>query len=337
MVMPVRDSSLVLELNGACGKNSPATSKWKDLSGHGNDGALSGFGYVAGSGWSGDGLEFDGVDDFVSFPSSANYANITVEIALKVTASILSSGYHVVIDKSGSWYLFTKDGFPKFFINSDSIYALSPTALVAENIYSLLGSYDGHNVCLYVNGVLKQTTPSIVTLSASIDKMAIMKRMSTSVYISSSTVLLTRIYNRALTPAEVLQNYQAGYAYTPQIGARESISITKPLTSSASRIGAGTRTAINSVKPIATDLSRVGMGNREAISTVEPITSSLSRIGIGSREIITRISPITTGISKLLPPIKCNLSLIERLGNLSTKERIGAINTTERLAKIEVM
>lgn len=65
MVEPVIDDSLVLWLNGACGKNSPATRRWVDLSGKGNHGELQNFGFGEGSGWTGEGLEFDGVDDYV--------------------------------------------------------------------------------------------------------------------------------------------------------------------------------------------------------------------------------------------------------------------------------
>ena len=61
---PVMDGC-VLYLDGRYGSNDPATQTWYDLSGMGNDGVLSNFAYAGTSGWTGKGLGFDGVDDYV--------------------------------------------------------------------------------------------------------------------------------------------------------------------------------------------------------------------------------------------------------------------------------
>ena len=61
---PVMDGC-VLYLDGRYGSNDPATQTWYDLSGMENDGTLNNFAYAAGSGWTGKGLGFDGVDDYV--------------------------------------------------------------------------------------------------------------------------------------------------------------------------------------------------------------------------------------------------------------------------------
>ena len=215
-----------------------------------------------------------------------------------------------------------------FRANTTSINGPVPQA---NTMYHIFAVYKPSQYLKLVSNGITHTITSSIPASIIPDSSHPLTIGRTMYYASTfyqNNMKLARVYNRALTDAEILQNYQAGYAYTPQIGARELISITKPIVSSVSRIGTGARTTISTVSSIVTDLSRVGMGNRELISTVEPITSSLSRIGIGSREVITQINPITTGISKLLPPIKCNLSLAERLG---------AINTAERLAKIEVI
>jgi hypothetical protein len=83
MVEPVIDDSLVLWLNGACGKNSPATRRWVDLSGKGNHGELQNFGFGEGSGWTGEGLWFDEADDYVycgQVPELNNQCSITLEV-----------------------------------------------------------------------------------------------------------------------------------------------------------------------------------------------------------------------------------------------------------------
>ena len=123
---PVRDSSLILELNGACGKNSPATSTWKDLSGHDNDGTLSGFGYVAGSGWSGDGLEFDGVNDYVDCGNKAIF-DFTGEFTLEFIM------FHKNLASTWEWFM-----------------AKNSNSSASEGYY--VGYYaDGHTIAFYAN------------------------------------------------------------------------------------------------------------------------------------------------------------------------------------------
>jgi hypothetical protein len=69
LLSPVVDNSLVLWLDGKHGSNDSRTTIWKDLSGKGNHGELLNFDFNALSGWTGDYLRFDGIDDGVECPS----------------------------------------------------------------------------------------------------------------------------------------------------------------------------------------------------------------------------------------------------------------------------
>ncbi len=141
-------------------------------------------------------------------------------------------------------------------------------------------------------------------------------------FVENNTVHSLKLYNRALTDEEILQNYRAGYEWTPQIGEREVISTMKPIITSLSRKGKGKRELISTMKPITTGLERKGKGKREVISTMKPITSSLSRKGVGRREVTTTVKPITSSISKKLPPIHVDMDIRERTPNITTRERI---------------
>jgi hypothetical protein len=87
--------------------------------------------------------------------------------------------------------------------NESSTYALS-----ANNWYHISGTYDGANLRLYVNGVNQVTTANTGTPTANTGGIRLMRRWDFDEYWGGhlSTV---KIYNRALTAQEILQNYNA--------------------------------------------------------------------------------------------------------------------------------
>ena len=87
--------------------------------------------------------------------------------------------------------------------NESSIYPLS-----ANNWYHISGTYDGANLRLYVNGVNQVTTANTGTPTANTGGIRLMRRWDSDEYWGGhlSTV---KIYNRALSAQEVLQNYNA--------------------------------------------------------------------------------------------------------------------------------
>ena len=87
--------------------------------------------------------------------------------------------------------------------NESSIYPLS-----ANNWYHISGTYDGANLRLYVNGVNQVTTANTGTPTANTGGIRLMRRWDGDEYWGGhlSTV---KIYNRALSQQEILQNYNA--------------------------------------------------------------------------------------------------------------------------------
>lgn len=80
--------------------------------------------------------------------------------------------------------------------------------IAQNNWFHIISSYDGANIKLYVNGVLRLTTSSTTTPTSSNSGIYLMRRWDSADYFGGhlSTV---KIYNRALTAQEVLQNYNA--------------------------------------------------------------------------------------------------------------------------------
>ena len=334
MVEPVIDDSLVLWLNGACGKNSPATRRWVDLSGKGNHGELQNFGFGEGSGWTGEGLEFDGVDDYVYLGNKESIANIgvdglTVTVVFAVSDIEKQSIVCRVNPRGQDWqYQIRKEtSIIEFRVWRDGLYGSSfPIVTYKPGVMSVAVTYDGINIKLYADGALVRTIEYLSGIVTG-QPTYIGRYWDKDTRYLDGEIYSALFYNRALSPEEVLQNHQAGYTWTPQIGHRTVTSVVKPITASASRAGRGRRDVISTVKPITGSAERKGVGRRDVVSTVKPITAKATRKGVGKREVVSTVKPIVSTVNLKLPPIKAVLSL---------EERVPSLGITERKPKIEI-
>ena len=187
--------------------HSNTTTTWKDLSGNGIDGTITG------ATWGSNYLKFDGTDDWVKL-TQMNYSNYTIEIvtmpeALPSSEVILACNF-----ETGGYGLAAASGY---VYNQAYISAYkntkASTALVVNTKYSIAGTYDGSALKLYINGKLVSTlslTGSIGTAGSS-TPMAIGTNpngSSTDGGYYNGRVYSVRIYNRALTQSEIQQNYK---------------------------------------------------------------------------------------------------------------------------------
>ena len=94
------------------------------------------------------------------------------------------------------------------YFTSNTWYWTNEYAIAQNNWYHAVGTYDGSNVKLYVNGVLQLTTASTTVPTRSNLGIILMRRWDAGDYFGGhlSTV---KIYNRALSASEILQNYNA--------------------------------------------------------------------------------------------------------------------------------
>ena len=82
ILSPVVDSSLILWLDGRHGSNEARTSIWQDLSGKGNHGELRDVNFNESSGWTGDFLRLDGVNDQINIPKLNYDQDFTLNMLL---------------------------------------------------------------------------------------------------------------------------------------------------------------------------------------------------------------------------------------------------------------
>ena len=188
--------------------HSNTTTTWKDLSGNGIDGVING------AVWGINYLKFDGSNDWVKL-TQMNYSNYTIEIVTMPEALPSSEVDLVANFESGGYGLVFVNGYAKNLSYVSSAYkeAKVPTISTINTKYSIAGSYDGKTLKVYMNGNLSSSlslTGSIGTAGSS-TVMAIGANpagSSANGNYYNGRVYSVRIYNRALTDAEIQENYK---------------------------------------------------------------------------------------------------------------------------------
>jgi hypothetical protein len=194
---------LVLCLDAANRKSYPGTgTAWNDLSGNGNNGTLvNGVGYSSNNGGS---LVFDGVNDYVtsSFTFTAGQA-VTISGWLYSTAS--TSAYRNFVDTLSSRPMIWWDTQGKIEFDTGSGYR-TPSVYRNQWVYVALVKPSGTTVAsYYVNGVFASNGGVSYSVPASTPTW--FNRSAGQTWIGNCSNV--SIYNRALTPQEIQQNYNA--------------------------------------------------------------------------------------------------------------------------------
>ena len=205
----------------------PMDGDWTDYSGNGNHGTANG-----GAAFSSDKVvgtqagSFDGVNDYVSIPSNSLLtpaSAITVEAWVKPNDvatwhQVVTKRYSEGSDPYNSYILATngagnanKWSFSVSNGTGGSQVSAVDTDVLVPNVWThLVGNYDGTNVKLYVNGLLK----TVVSKTGAIGYSSLPLRIGTSntstgQYFKGSIDEVT-IYKRALLPEDILERYNSG-------------------------------------------------------------------------------------------------------------------------------
>jgi hypothetical protein len=218
-------SGLVLNLDAGASTSYPGSgTTWSDLSSGGNTGTLTnGPTYSSANGGS---IVFDGTNDYVLRTSSINTGqNFTVSVWSKKTKSgrnsLVANSYPY--DNDVGWYFFIGGsglsnnltlsiGKDQSFVNT------SPNALNDNQWYNFTGIVEngGVGIKLYINSILQTndaTNSSISSVPISIVYTTARCEIG-SVQVSpidylGGNIAQVSIYNRALSAAEVSQNFNA--------------------------------------------------------------------------------------------------------------------------------
>jgi hypothetical protein len=207
-------NGLSLCLDAANSKSYPGSgTTWTDLSGNGNNGTL-----VNGVGYSGSNLGslvFDGVDDYVETIQSTTESTFSVSGWVFFNGTVTTQ--QPVVSKwfSGglSWMLHTAaTNTLRWLIRGSSGGDVVITTTITPNIwFHFTATYQtGTGNCnLYINANLVSSGVGRSSLLVPTNTIQIGRKGDSSIAWFNGRIAQTQIYNRALTAAEIQQNFNA--------------------------------------------------------------------------------------------------------------------------------
>jgi len=204
---------LVLYCDAANVKSYPGSgTSWLDLSGYSNNGTLTDGPTFSSSNLGS--IVFDGINDFVSCGNSSSLDvgnNITVNVWFYVNSV---SSYQPIVAKvlndfSLGWEFANSLGNLRLtFRPSATQINLQRGSLSVGNWYMGTMTYDNTTAILYLNGAqtLSTTSGGPVILNST-EPLTIGKRASGQFF--NGNIANVQVYNRALSPEEIQQNFEA--------------------------------------------------------------------------------------------------------------------------------
>jgi len=210
---------LVLYLDAANSKSYVSGSTtWNDISRSGINGTLVNGPTFTGS--NGGAIVFDGSNDSVNLNnnfSGSTENNVTVEALVWLNVSqntkIFTANYTQINNPTGFGLGISdsNNNIVKWFTGNlgttNTIF--STTTLANQQYYHAVGTYDGSIKRLYINGILEASASvnNGINNTATTASVGYLRYTNTQYF--NGRIAITKIYNRALTAQEVLQNYNA--------------------------------------------------------------------------------------------------------------------------------
>ncbi len=206
------DPNLVLRLDAGISASYPGSgTAWTDLSGKNYNGVLTnGPTYDSANGGS---IVFDGVNDYAQLGSvMSGMTNFTIIAWVKSNQSGIASvfanyGTSAATGEAQFVWSSSASRTPSMYLESANIITTSG-AYVANAIKQVSVTRSGATATSFVDGVLKATSPTAATTPVASANFRIGANRSGS-ELFAGNVYQILVYNRALSTAEILANYNA--------------------------------------------------------------------------------------------------------------------------------
>ena len=202
------NAAIVSGLVAAYGFEEASGATATDTSGKANNGTVAGAARTA-SGRFGRALSFDGANDWVTVPDAASLDTTRVTVEAWVYPTALSGWRTAVLKEQAGglvYGLYAHDNVPNpamtIAMGSLDQSASGTTGLALNTWTHLAATYDGTTIRLFVNGTQVGTAAISGSLAASTGPLRIGGNAVWGEYFSGR-IDEVRIYNRALSPAEV--------------------------------------------------------------------------------------------------------------------------------------
>jgi hypothetical protein len=183
---------------------------WKDMVGNNNVSLINGPTF---SSTNGGGIIFDGTNDYALLPNGilSGTGNFTINQFIKCNGGI--GGATFANYPAGTIEVFFGTRYIGLWLNNNSTYlGTSPwstqlTEFTTNNVM-ITAVRSGITTFFYINGILQKTGSSSSSIGGSATEFRIGTNTSgTEQY--NGIIYTTQVYNRALSAAEILQNYNS--------------------------------------------------------------------------------------------------------------------------------
>ena len=225
-----------LPTNIVGGGYSSYTPVWYDVSSGGSNGELINSPTYSSS--NGGSIMFDGVDDYVlTSLNASSFASLDMSLGLWFNTKTIENNAFTLLSGARAnndayqplgFFIETRNSWAGNYSNNPGIVAISnypryaksaPNAIANDTWYYVVQTATETQTKLYINGTLVDTTTANTTLYTSIPYYFGVGSYGNygtypgttqyNGYYSNQSIAVTQIYNRELTAAEVLQNYNA--------------------------------------------------------------------------------------------------------------------------------
>lgn len=215
----VVNNGLVLALDAADKNSYPGSgTTWTDLSGNGNNGTLyNGVGYNSSNGGS---LTFNGSNQYAISPSLASFqfgnGNLTIDSWVYINSIPLSNGYAIYDNQVLGGLGSRTDSFVLLIDNSGKLNVFSggqfrgqsSNTLSVNTWYNIILTRTSSLWNYYINSNVDSTSYT-QSINLTAGGCVIGRISDASAYYMNGIISNIKVYNRALTPLEIQQNYNA--------------------------------------------------------------------------------------------------------------------------------
>ena len=206
-------SGLVLNLDAGNSLSYPGTgTTWFDISGNGNNGTLTnGPTFNSSNGGS---IVFDGTNDYVTTPYMFPSGNLAKSFSVWINANLISQPWIVgggIDNSDGRAFGLFLNSTPIFHGNGPTYDMPFNGTINASTWYNVSISYNGSVISGYLNGQLNNTKAVILDTYPSPPtgvSLGVNGIRSSFAYFNGK-IAQAMMYNKALSAAEVLQNFNA--------------------------------------------------------------------------------------------------------------------------------
>lgn len=181
---------------------------WYDLSYNGLNNTL--FNGPTFSSSNGGGVVYDGTDDY-SHVGSSTILDITgnVTVCSWVYPTSFANQGNIVSKNGNAAYRMRFQTAGTFWMYANGNQITSPLSYTVNNWYHAVGVFSSTGLRMYINGSLVQSNASAFNPNYTSASNFYIGSLNTTLERFKGTISVINVYNRALSAAEVLQNYNA--------------------------------------------------------------------------------------------------------------------------------